>query len=385
MEYAGTIDDMLKKFTLIFAFCISLFIGCNEKTDWKAVYDSLNDDLTEYDRTLSEEVYNKIISKCDLLIESSPEFRNAALMTKSSVLAFSYQYDEAVKVAGMIPDTASVFYVFRPKSVYINELLLAKAERLDYEDSVKIYKGKIAAELEIWISERKDSLYHALTLPMETPVIRNQHIVAFIYYLGHLSPDEVKAAIKNLVNDIHLINVRNENTDAYFAMFYEMFLPEYTEKDWALFVEAFPKSFDEFINLYGYDGDEMSLLYHEAYDHIAFLFSDDRILEPECLDMLLKLTHGFYWQADAATYLHMHVESMLKAHPDLISAFLKDKDDDLVKDFLKCAIATCHPEPENTVYYNKYLKLVELYEDRSPKIVRLFKAAHAELMEEWCE
>lgn len=371
---------------LLIGTILLLCFGCKEsKTDWKAVYDSLNDDYAEYSRSGSEEVYNKIISKCDLLTESSPEFRNAALMIKSSVLAFSYQYDEAVKVAEMIPDTASVFYVFRPKSVYINELLLAKAERLDYEDSAKIYKGKIAAELEIWISERKDSLYHALTLPMETPVIRNQHIVAFIYYLGHLSHDEVKSAIKNLVNDIHLINVRNVNTDAYFAMFYEMFLPEYTEKDWALFVEAFPKSFDEFINLYGYDGDEMSLLYHEAYDHIAFLFSDDRILEPECLDMLLKLTHGFYWQADAATYLHMHVESMLKAHPDFISAFLKDKEDDLVKDFLKCAIATCHPEPDNTVYYNEYLKLVELYETRSPKIARLLKAAHAELMEEWRE
>lgn len=231
---------------LIIGTILLLCFGCKEsKTDWKAVYDSLNDD----------------------------------------VLAFSYQYDEAVKVAEMIPDTASVFYVFRPKSVYINEL----------------------------------------------------------------------------------------------------FLPEYTEKDWALFVEAFPKSFDEFINLYGYDGDEMSLLYHEAYDHIAFLFNDNRILEPECLEMLLKLTHGFYWQADAATYLHLHVESMLKDHPDLISTFLKDKDDDLVKDFLKCAIATCHPEPENTVYYNKYLKLVELYETRSPKIARLLKAAHAELMEEWCE
>lgn len=271
---------------LIIGTILLLCFGCKEsKTDWKAVYDSLNDDYAEYSRSGSKEVYNKIISKCDLLTESSPEFRNAALMIKSSVLAFSYQYDEAVKVAEMIPDTASVFYVFRPKSVYINEL----------------------------------------------------------------------------------------------------FLLEYTEKDWALFVEAFPKSYDEFINLYGYDGDEMSLLYHEAYDHIAFLFSDDRILEPECLDMLLKLTHGYYWQADAATYLHMHVESMLKAHPDFISAFLKDKDDDLVKDFLKCAIATCHPEPENTVYYNKYLKLVELYEGRSPKIVRLFKAAHAELMEEWCE
>lgn len=376
---------MYKKFTLIFAFCISLCIGCKEKTDWKAVYDSLNDDFAEYGRTPSEEAYNRIISKCDLLIESSPEFRNAALMSRSKILAYSYQYDEAVKVAELIPDTASVFYVFSSKSVYINELLLAKAEILDYEDSIRIYKDKIAAELESWIYERKDSLYHALTQPMETPAIRNQHIVAFIYYLHYLSPDEVKAVFKKLANDMDLFKLRNDNTDAYFKVFYEMYLPEYCHKDWILFVKAFPKTYDDFIDLYGYDGDELALLYHEAYDHIAFLFSDDRILEETCLDMLLKLTHGFYWQADAATILHMHIQALVKDHPDLISDFLEDKDDELVKDFLKCAISTCHPEQENTVWYNEYLKLVEQYERRSPKIVRLFKTAHKELAEEWCE
>ena len=84
-------------------------------------------------------------------------------------------------------------------------------------------------------------------------------------------------------------------------------------------------------------------------------------------------------------YLSMHIQSMLKDHPDLMSTFLKDKDDDLVKDFLKCAISTPHPEAENTVYYNEYLKLVEQYKNRSPKIVRLFKAAHKELVDEWRE
>ena len=186
---------------------------------------------------------------------------------------------------------------------------------------------------------------------------------------------------------MHLNKVRNATTDAHFDMFYEAFLPEYTVKDWVLFVEAFPRSYDEFINLYGYNDDEfeLALLYNEANDHIEFLFSDDRILEPVCLDMLIKLTHGFYWQADAAAYLSMHIQSMLKDHPDLMSTFLKDKDDDLVKDFLKCAISTPHPEPENTVYYNEYLKLVEQYKNRSPKIVRLFKAAHKELVDEWRE
>lgn len=357
------------------------------KTDWKAMYDSLNDDFAEYGRTYSDEIYDRIISKCDLMIESSPEFCNAALVAKSNILAYSDQYDEAVIVAGQIPDTAAVFNSFRSKSMHINQLLLAKAERLDCEDSVKLYKGNIATELENWISERKDSLYHALTQPIETPAISNQHIVAFYLYLYHLSHDEVKAAIKNLVNDMHLNKVRNENTDALFDMFYEAFLPEYTVKDWVLFVEAFPRSYDEFINLYGYNDDEfeLALLYYEANDHIEFLFSDDRILEPVCLDMLIKLTNGFYWQADAAAYLSMHIQSMLKDHPDLMSTFLKDKDDYLVKDFLKCAISTPHPEPENTVYYNEYLKLVEQYKNRSPKIVRLFKAAHEELVDEWRE
>ena len=38
------------------------------KTDWKAMYDSLNDDFAEYGRTYSDEIYNRIISKCDLII-----------------------------------------------------------------------------------------------------------------------------------------------------------------------------------------------------------------------------------------------------------------------------------------------------------------------------
>lgn len=69
------------------------------KTDWKAMYDSLNDDFAEYGRTYSDEIYDRIISKCDLMIESSPEFCNAALVAKSNILAYSDQYDEAVIVA----------------------------------------------------------------------------------------------------------------------------------------------------------------------------------------------------------------------------------------------------------------------------------------------
>lgn len=371
----------------VLILCAMLFLcsGCKEsKTDWKAVYDSLNDDFAEYGRTYSNDTYDKIISKCDLLIESSPEFRNAALMSKSNILAYSNHYDEAVKVAEQIPDTASVFDSFRSKTVHINSLLSSKAENLGDEDDARMYNDIIIAELEKWISVRRDSLYHALTLPMETPIIHNQYIAAFMFYLLHLSyydEQDVKMAIDNLKKDIPL---RNNNTDAYFEYLEASFLPA---KDWLAFADEFPKTYDDFMKLYGYDQEtgHAAPLYHEAYDHISFLFSDDRILQPEYLTRLLTLTHGFYWEADAPSILRMHIESMLKDYPDLISDFMKDKDDDLVKDFLKCAIATPHPEPENPHYYNEYLKLVKLYEDRSAKIVKLLKTAHEELVEEWCE
>ena len=100
---------------------------------------------------------------------------------------------------------------------------VSKSRKTWLRGQCQAFKGNIATELENWISVRKDSLYHALTQPIETPAIRNQHIVAFYLYLNHLSHDEVKAAIKNLVNDIHLNKVRNENTDAHFDMFYEDF------------------------------------------------------------------------------------------------------------------------------------------------------------------
>lgn len=374
------------KKALIICSILFLCLACKEsKTDWKAVYDSLNDDFAEYGRTYSDVTYDKIISKCDLLIESSPEFRNAALMSKSNILAYSNQYDEAVKVAEQIPDTASIVSSFRSKTVYINSLLSAKAENLGDMDSARMYNDKVLSELEGWISVRKDSLYHALMYqPREVPVIRDQHIAAFMFYLMHLSyydEQKVKVAIENLKKDIPL---RNSNTDAYFEYLEASLFPS---KDWLAFADEFPKTYDDFMKLYGYDQEtgHAAPLYHEAYDHISFLFSDDRILQPEYLTRLLTLTHGFYWEADAPSILRMHIESMLKDYPDLISDFMKDKDDDLVKDFLKCAIATPHPEPENTHYYNEYLKLVELYEDRSVKIVKLFKTAHEELVEEWCE
>ena len=160
----------------------------------------------------------------------------------------------------------------------------------------------------------------------------------------------------------------------------------FTQKDWLAFVDCFPKSFTEFMEVYGYNTvTGAKPMYDVAYEHIKFLFSDNRILESENLDKLLQLTYGSYWDADAPSYLGLEINCSLIQHPAMFSKYLEDKPDMVVKDFLKCAIATPHPEPENSDYYEELMDTIRLYEKYSSKIAKLFRIAHEELMDEWCE
>lgn len=161
----------------------------------------------------------------------------------------------------------------------------------------------------------------------------------------------------------------------------------FVKRDWQTFADSFPVTFAEFLDLYGYDASEgePNPLYNEGYDHIFFLFSNERIREDYYLRKLLRLTEGYEWDADAPNYLRENVRILIENYPSLMSEFMKDKPDMQVKDFLKCAIATPYPGPEHIQNYNRYLSTIELYEDYSSKIVRLLKEAHLELMKEWEE
>lgn len=166
----------------------------------------------------------------------------------------------------------------------------------------------------------------------------------------------------------------------------EILREAYAQKDWKAFVDNFPQTFVEFVDLYGCDLDKgPKPLYEENMTHIFFIFSDDRIREKQYLEWLLKLTEGYMWEADAVNWLGYNIGLMIDSYPELISDFMKDKPDDLVKDFFKSAIATPHPVPDNTGYYTSLLEKIKLYEELSPRIVLLMMVAHSELVDEWVE
>ena len=166
----------------------------------------------------------------------------------------------------------------------------------------------------------------------------------------------------------------------------EILREAYAQKDWKAFVDNFPQTFVEFVDLYGCDLDKgPKPLYEGNMTHIFFIFSDDRIREKQYLEWLLKLTEGYMWEADAVNWLGYNIGLMIDSYPELISDFMKDKPDDLVKDFFKCAIANPHPVPDNTGYYTSLLEKIKLYEELSPRIVLLMMVAHSELVDEWVE
>ena len=166
----------------------------------------------------------------------------------------------------------------------------------------------------------------------------------------------------------------------------EILREAYAQKDWKAFVDNFPQTFVEFVDLYGCDLDKgPKPLYEGNMTHIFFIFSDDRIREKQYLEWLLKLTEGYMWEADAVNWLGYNIGLMIDSYPELISDFMKDKPDDLVKDFFKSAIANPHPVPDNTGYYTSLLEIIKLYEELSPRIVLLMMVAHSELVDEWVE
>ena len=166
----------------------------------------------------------------------------------------------------------------------------------------------------------------------------------------------------------------------------EILREAYAQKDWKAFVDNFPQTFVEFVDLYGCDLDKgPKPLYEGNMTHIFFIFSDDRIREKQYLEWLLKLTEGYMWEADAVNWLGYNIGLMVDSYPELISDFMKDKPDDLVKDFFKSAIANPHPVPDNTGYYTSFLEKIKLYEELSPRIVLLMMVAHSELVDEWVE
>lgn len=155
----------------------------------------------------------------------------------------------------------------------------------------------------------------------------------------------------------------------------------YDAKDYDAYVDVFPDKYEDFVKVYGYDlkRGEKTILYDCSYEHIAFFFSSERVVEQKVLDKLLSLSYGFIWDADAVNYVITRTEQILLDYPQRMTGYFAGKTDDEVISFLQMAL-TCL-DSDNDYYLEGCRNLVETYTPFSNRIVRLLKIAQEKAKE----
>lgn len=151
-------------------------------------------------------------------------------------------------------------------------------------------------------------------------------------------------------------------------------LKESCDKDYESFVDAFPSTYTNFLDLFGFDYNTGGhVLYDNSSRYISFFFSDKRVLEHKNLDKILGISYGFRWDADAPNYLIHHTLELSTKYPEEIISFLNEKPEDDRISFFKLCLTCLYPD--HPYYLKDYHSLLQLYESYSSEYGELIKKA----------
>ena len=199
-------------------------LGCKPKnTDWNALYEAGREEQKLYQTTLSEENYENAMKIYKQVIDGSPEFRNSALMQSSMMLSMAEQYDDAIRFAEQISDTAKVLQKYcNKKSVYIYVISANKAlSNYDFEEHSS-YAKKIADEMRPCLYERREAIYKAIQNAYEfdedtqTVKIYSPDLEALFMYFMTLAPELLQKEVNDWKAGVPMPNAK---TDSFFRFF----------------------------------------------------------------------------------------------------------------------------------------------------------------------
>lgn len=220
--------DMCKfNFLIISILFLLCACGQSQNVDWKELCESADMEAHKYCRNKSDTHFDKAIQLYDTVIKNSPEYRNKALIGKMELLTNASKYEEAVQIIADMSDTASVFSPVLTKTMLINKIMHRKAFMECDGANMRVYTKKNIDELEATISQRKDSIYAAISSqPFETlPGSKTHQDVALLFtyfnevsqYDGIMLRDAIQQWEDNLAEP-------NEISEAFFRNIRKMHL-----------------------------------------------------------------------------------------------------------------------------------------------------------------
>jgi hypothetical protein len=100
------------------------------------------------------------------------------------------------------------------------------------------------------------------------------------------------------------------------------------------FFNAFPSTFEELNELYGYNNHTPAILYSSSYDHIIGLFNNlDLINDTVYYKKIISISINGHWDADAVNAFQKGLTKRTISNPELIVDILQNMPDDTIKSF----------------------------------------------------
>jgi len=113
------------------------------------------------------------------------------------------------------------------------------------------------------------------------------------------------------------------------------------------FFDAFPNSFNEFNEIYGYVNNKPAILYFEADKHIIELFNKLRnINDTLYFKKLISIAIGGHWDADAVNYFQNGLKNRVINNPELTIYVLKNRSKKDIKSFWYFFFDGAHPKTQ---------------------------------------
>lgn len=205
----------MKKLQLFLLLSLSVLCACGTKeSEWAVKCKLADEEAKTFRMTMSEEHFNHAMSLYNDIISNSPDYRNAALVSKAILLRNVNKFSDAMALVEQIPDTAAVFLPYSSKSIFINLTLSEKFE-LDGDFEMSRHYIKLAnEELGLLLEGRKDNIYSAICAPVPAGgYYEDEDISPFLYYLQYTqiyNPEKVKDVIQTWENGVLTPNEYSE-------------------------------------------------------------------------------------------------------------------------------------------------------------------------------
>lgn len=157
----------------------------------------------------------------------------------------------------------------------------------------------------------------------------------------------------------------------------------YDNKNCKEFFNAFPNTFQDFNQLYGYDDKKGERrLYSKYEEHIAYFFDCSELPDREKLNKVIRIGIGGEWEADTVETFQQSAFNLIKDHSNEAKEVLDNLPDDKASSFWHFLFDGPHPTDKEIV------RRVDLLSDsfgKKSKQSKLLSEQYKKLVVEWSE